>query len=170
MIMADVFRVLFLILGTMITIVGYWLFFEAVAPRTVERSRQLYDGRVWRLLFVGLLIAIPGLIVSIALLNAGAAPVKFIGFTLLFSLILIGLLGSTGMAKHIGTRLESTADRAQPWRSVLRGGTILTITFVLPGIGWFMLLPFTLITGVGAVALSRRAQHEDASELPLAAA
>jgi len=41
-------------------------------------------------------------------------------------------------------------DARLPWRRVLRGGTVLSFAFVLPVIGWFGLLPWTLVSGVGA--------------------
>jgi len=37
-----------------------------------------------------------------------------------------------------------------PWRRVLRGGVVLSFAFLLPVIGWFVLLPWTLVSGVGA--------------------
>lgn len=47
---------------------------------------------------------------------------------------------------------------------MLRGGTILALACVLPGIGWFLLLPYLLLSGLGAVVMSawssRRARHE----------
>ena len=50
--------------------------------------------------------------------------------------------------------MPSPTDASQPWRRVLRGGTVLTLTFLLPFVGWFLILPWTLISGFGAAITS----------------
>ncbi|GMU94214.1 MAG: hypothetical protein AMXMBFR4_32720 [Candidatus Hydrogenedentota bacterium] len=164
MIMADVFKILFLILGSLIVTVSYWLLFEALLPGTVERAKWQYEKRPVRVALVGALIGMPLFIAGLALAN-GAALVKLIGIALVCSLIFLGLLGSTGLARLIGTRLASAADPEFQWRRVLRGGTVLSITFVLPVIGWFFVLPLTLASGLGSLVLAwwearRRARSE----------
>lgn len=158
MIMADVFKILFLILGTLVTIVSYWLLFEALFSQTVERARRQYETRRLRTALVGLGISAPLFIAGLALLS-GHAAVKLAGVVVLSTLILVGLLGSTGLVRHIGLQLNSTTDATHAWRRVLRGGIVLSITFVLPIVGWFFVLPLTLASGVGAVVLSWRANR-----------
>lgn len=161
MIMADVFKILFLVLGTLTTIVSYWLLFEAMAPRMVEGARQAYEERLRRTLWVGLLVVLPALVVGLGLANAPVALFKLIGVTMLMLLVLTGLMGSAGLTRLIGRRLASPDDEAYPWRRVLRGGIVLAISFVLPLIGWFLVLPLTLVTGVGATVLAyRRVRRE----------
>jgi hypothetical protein len=155
MILADVLKILFLVVGTLMTIVSYWLLFEALIPQRLDRLRGVYEARPWRALFMGLLISVPLIIVGLALLNAPAGGAKLAGFVLLFLLTLAGLAGSTGLVRLIGLRLPSAHDTTAPWRRVLRGGIVLSLTFLLPGVGWFVVLPATLISGVGAILLSR---------------
>lgn len=161
MIMSDVFFGLFLILGLMICTVGYWLLAYALFPSRVRHAGRAYAERPWRITAIGAVIAIPGLFLAAALLQAPAGPIKVAGFALLFGLVFTGLVGSAGLAGLVGSRLPSGGDEQAPWRAVLRGGVVLTITFVLPGLGWFVMLPLTLMSGVGAVAsalaASRRA-------------
>lgn len=155
MIMADIFRILFLILGTLIVLVSYWLLSEALFPRMVERARDQYTGHPIKTVIVGLAVAAPLVIVGIGLLKAANPALKFFGAVDLLMLVLIGLLGSAGLTRHIGARLASPSDTLQPWRRVLRGGIVLSLTFVLPLIGWFLVLPVTLVSGFGAAVLSR---------------
>ncbi len=129
MIMADILQILLLILGGIIIVVCYWLLFEAPTPRWVERSRKQYAEHPFRAIFVGIsLLALP-LLATVTLIQS---PAQAIGFFLLFALILMGLLGSTGLARHVGTQLASAADETQPWRRVLRGGAVLAISCVMP--------------------------------------
>lgn len=157
MIMADVLKIFLIVVGFLITFVCYWLLFEAVAPERVKRAQDGYRGRPWRVLLRGVFIGVPAALVGLALLNAGAAPVKLVGAVMLFAVALVALLGSAGLARHIGARLPSQRDATEPWRPVLRGGIVLAICFVLPGVGWFVLLPYALISGFGAACTSVRA-------------
>ncbi|MBI5092710.1 MAG: hypothetical protein HZB26_09755 [Candidatus Hydrogenedentes bacterium] len=150
MIMADVFKILFLILGTLVTVVCYWLLFEACAPARVDRARRNYERRPIRITLLGLLVSAPVIAIGMAMVSAPAGLAKVIGLTLIMLLVLSGLLGSAGLTRMIGQRLESAVDSAQPWRRVLRGGVVLAVSFVMPFIGWFLVLPFALISGVGA--------------------
>jgi hypothetical protein len=127
------------------------LLFEACAPARVERARTNYERRPLRTTLLGLFISAPTIGIGLALSSVPRGPVKLVGLVLIMLTILAGLFGSAGLSRLIGQRLASPADNAQPWRRVLRGGIVLSVSFVLPFIGWFMVLPFTLISGVGAL-------------------
>jgi hypothetical protein len=45
MIMADVWKIVFLILGTQAVMVSYWLLAAALFPGALRRSRAAYDAR-----------------------------------------------------------------------------------------------------------------------------
>ncbi|NUM54876.1 MAG: hypothetical protein HUU46_14615 [Candidatus Hydrogenedentes bacterium] len=158
MIMADVFKILFIILGILITTVAYWLLFEALFRRVVERASVVYETSPYKVVLVGAVVGVPLFIASLGLLQS-AAGLKLIGAVLMSALLLVGLIGSAGLARLIGCRLASATDSAYPWRRVLRGGMVLSITFVLPVVGWFVMLPLTLASGVGALILSRWGQR-----------
>lgn len=156
MIMADIMRIFLIVVGLLIVIVSYWLLSEALFPGMVDRSRLRYSRSPFKTVLLGIVTAAAPVIGGIAMLNAPNPGLKFLGAVILLSTILIGLLGSAGLSRHIGQRLNSPADEAQPWRRVLRGGIVLSLTFVLPLIGWFLILPVTLISGFGAAVLSWR--------------
>lgn len=44
-----------------------------------------------------------------------------------------------------------------PW--VLRGGIVLVPTLLVPLLGWFLLLPWTLVSGFGAALLAWRSRR-----------
>lgn len=164
MIMADVFKILFPVIGTLMSAVCFWLMYQAVFPQAVERCRKTYEDKGVRAFFLGALLAVPSIMVAIALLGTGVPPGQFAGFSILFALMLLALLGSAGFAQLIGHRLPTPGDVAQPWKRVLRGGIILSLTFLFPMIGWFFVIPATLISGVGvslyAIAGARRSAHD----------
>lgn len=170
MIMADVFKILFIILGFLITIVAYWLLFEALFRPLVKRASLAYETHPYRVVIVGAIAGVPIFLASVGLLNS-AAGLKLIGAILMSALVLLALIGSTGLARLVGARLASATDASYPWRRVLRGGVVLSITFVLPIVGWFVVLPLTLASGVGAIIVARwtpRAAEPAPATLPAA--
>ena len=167
MTMANVFMVLFPVLGTLMAMVCCWLLFEALSPTMIGRARERYRQRPMRTFFLGCAIAVPVFFVGIALANAPGGGAKLLGITVLVLLITTGLAGSTGLARHIGCNLGSACDEAQPWRRVYRGAVILAIAFLMPMVGWFLILPVTLLSGVGAAALSIRTPKPKAEPAPL---
>ena len=150
MIMADVWKILFLILGTQAVMVSYWLLAAALFPATLRRARAAYDQRSGRVTVTGLLVAVPTLLVGAGLLQGPHPLLKLIGGVLVSTPVALGLVGSAGLCDRIGAGLPGDADSRLPWRRVLRGGIVLSFAFVLPVIGWFVLLPWTLVSGVGA--------------------
>jgi hypothetical protein len=150
--MADVFMYLFLILGALIIAVSYWLLAEALFGRIVRRARDLYATRPIRVIIVGAVTGIPATFLGIALASNGAAA--SIGIPLLSATVLSGLFGSAGLARLVGEGLPSERDAREPWRAVLRGGSVLSIACVLPFAGWFVLIPVILGSGLGALILA----------------
>ena len=98
MIMADVFKILFLILGTLITIVAYWLLAEALFRRAVERASVVYVTSPYKVSIIGAVVGVPLFLASLGLLNS-AAGLKLFGAILLSGLLLVGLVGSAGLAR-----------------------------------------------------------------------
>jgi hypothetical protein len=156
MIMADVWKIVFIILGTQAVMVSYWLLAAALFPNALARTRAAYDERATRSTITGVMVAVPLLLAGVALLRVPQPLAKLLGALLLSTPVVLGLLGSAGLCDRIGAGLPSDRDAAQPWRRVMRGGAVLSFAFVLPVIGWFLLLPWTLVSGVGASLGARR--------------
>jgi hypothetical protein len=153
MIVADILMWFLLIAGTYIVINGYWLTTQGLFPDFVERCRERIRSTPFKPLLLGLGSAVPGFIIGVAMLRAPNPVLKFAGATLLLLLILVGLLGSAGLAAQVGIGLASFPD-APTWKRVWRGGLVLGLTFILPLIGWLIILPGTLIIGFGAAIQS----------------
>jgi len=154
MIMADVLKIVLLILATMLVFQAHWIASFALFPKQVERCRELY-ARPVMLTVLGLLTIGPLIVLGIFLVQkAGKNPA-----VQLFSLLLFGvptflaLFGSAGLATKIGAGMGSELDDSAPWRRTMRGGIILTICYLLPFAGWFFLTGWTLISGAGAALI-----------------
>src|SRR6266550_2364484 len=146
MIMADILKIVFIILGILIVYVSYWLLAEALFPRLVESAGRHY-GRPVRITFLGLAAALPPVVLGIALSKTPNPLLKFTGVTLLILPGLLGLMGSAGLTFRIGQGLPAPTDTAQPWKRVLRGGIVLAFSFLLPVVGWIIVPLWVLVSG-----------------------
>ncbi|MCI0746709.1 MAG: hypothetical protein L0Y58_15010 [Verrucomicrobia subdivision 3 bacterium] len=175
--MADVLTWFLLITGSILVLNAYWLAAISLAPRLVDKCHINYR-RPLLITALGLLTAAPFLAVAILLGRANNPALKALAFLCVAPGIVFAMTGSAGLARKVGEGLPSTEDDKQPWRRVLRGGIVVALTLLLPLIGWFILFPWTLISGLGAVTLTlwnrRKAraptQHEEGQPHASAAA
>ncbi len=151
--LADVFTVTLTIVGLLTVFVGWWLAMAGLFPRVVERCADRLGAAPIRCFLVGLLCAVP-LIAGVTVLGRVStnAAGKLLSVALVIALILAALAGAAGLALRIGRGLPASADGDEPWRRVRRGGIVLAITY-----GTIVLLPVTLLAGLGALVLARSA-------------
>jgi hypothetical protein len=158
--LADVFTFLFVILGFVIVFNAYWLLATGLFPQFVERCAERMAQPV-KATLVGFCTFVPAVVVGFFISSrAGNSGVKIFGILVVLVAALVALFGSAGLALRVGRGLKSALDEQQPWRAGLRGGIVLTLTFVLPFIGTFVLMPFAFIAGAGAFVLARRQARE----------
>lgn len=162
MIMADVLMWTFIILGFYAIILSYWLVAYALAPKLVSGSRERFEISPWKNILVGLLVGIPIAGIGFAVFAIPNTFFKLFGFSLILLTLLMGLFGSAGLCQKIGSGLPLAKDEGQDWLRVRRGGIVLGLTFIFPLLGWFLVMPLVLISGIGALFLSWRAGRKEA--------
>jgi uncharacterized membrane protein len=153
--MADILKIVFIILGILIIYVSYWLLSEALFPRCVDNASRQYS-RPFRITLTGLAVAIVPVVLGIVLSKTPNPILKFIGITFIVVPGLLGLVGSAGLTLRIGRGLPSPSDETQPWLRVLRGGIVLAFSFLLPFVGWIIIPLWVLVSGLGAFILAVR--------------
>jgi hypothetical protein len=157
MIFADILFWFLMVAGGYLALNAYWLAAVALFRPAVERARLTYATRPVAATLAGLLALVPVALVFFVFAKAAGHPgVRLVTGGLLMVPLVLGLIGSAGLADKIGAGLASPVDEAQPWRRVLRGGAVLALLFVVPLLGWFAMLPLTLASGLGALFLPRR--------------
>jgi hypothetical protein len=153
--LADVFTFLFVILGFIIVYVAYWLMAAGLFPQLVERCAARIGSGPLKTAFVGAITLVPSVAIGIAISSKAPNAVgKIVGIGVALLAMLAALFGSAGLALKVGRGLKSARDAQEPWRVVMRGGIVLALTFVMPFLGTFVLMPFTFIIGAGAFVLS----------------
>jgi hypothetical protein len=152
MLMADVLLGALLILGFIVSFQGLWLVCRAVWPGAVVRSGWILRERPKGAFLVGLVAGFVW-ILAIALV-AQLGPV---GQFLAFGVFCVGFLylscGVSGLVTVIGEGLASPVDADRPWKATLRGGIALGLVYPLPIVGWFLVIPGSLVLGFGAMVM-----------------
>jgi len=165
---ANVLLWLFLTVALYLVFLSHWLVSVSLFPGYVSQCSEQYRRPVIVTL-VGLLALFVPVAVGTALLNILPPALKWIGLVIIGAPILIGLFGAAGLARRIGEGMPSPVDGAQPWKRVLRGGTALALTFLLPILGQLIAIPLVLASGLGASLLtwfSMRKQRKLSPVLP----
>ncbi len=148
MLMADTMAIFLVILGFMLAFPGLWLTCMGVWPSLVEGSRQRCEKGLIKSFFIGLPITVAMVIaVSIVGKTEGIGQASAIGIVCLF--VLYSNIGVAGLVTLIGNRLPSPADAERPWKATIRGGVVLELSYLLPLLGWFVILPITWLIGCG---------------------
>ncbi|MCA9286821.1 MAG: hypothetical protein KDA22_16470 [Phycisphaerales bacterium] len=145
---AHVYTWLFIHLGVFLVAAAYYAVGAAVLPRLTARSEARFARRPWLPALVGVAVSVPWVVIGIALLPGGG-PKALVGAILLGLWMVAGLVGGAGMAQHIG-RLGSAPTG---WCTVARGGLLIALTWALPIVGWVVMLPLSLATGLGCLVL-----------------
>jgi hypothetical protein len=97
-----------------------------------------------------LLFTVVPVTVGLVIANVVPPALKWVGILIVTVPIIAGLLGAAGLARRVGCGMPAPVDELQPWRRVLRGGTALALTFLLPLLGQLIVIPLVLASGVGA--------------------
>lgn len=71
---------------------------------------------------------------------------------------LLALAGVSGQVVRMAARTAHDGESANSWAASRRAATILTLSYILPGAGWAVILPLSLLTGLGCAILSLRAE------------
>jgi len=153
MLMADTMSIFFVILGMMLAFPGLWLLCRGLWPKAVATAADRCRKNLWSSFLVGLPITIVMIVVTRILFSVLGPVGKIAGVGVVCLYMLQAHTGVSGLATSIGHRLLSPLDEQRPWRSTLRGGVVLELTYLLPILGWFVILPASIIIGSGAATL-----------------
>jgi hypothetical protein len=154
-------------IGVLLVIVGYATCGHAMLPRAVESGRRRLERAPVRTALKGLAISVPWVGVAIVLMNLPNGALKFAGVLLGLSWLAIALVGTSAVALQVGGRGESGPAR---WTHVARGGAFVALTWMLPVLGWFVVMPLTLACGLGSlIGRAPTTQPSDTAALPTGA-
>lgn len=151
--MADTMSIFFVILGMMLALPGLWLLCRGLWPEAVAAAADRCSKRLWISFIAGLPTTIVMIVLTKTLFSLLGPAGKIAGVGVVCLYMLQAHTGISGLATSIGRRLAAPLDEQRPWRSTLRGGVVLELAYLLPILGWFVILPASMIIGSGAANL-----------------
>jgi hypothetical protein len=154
MLMADVMSITLSILGFLLAQQGLWLISRALWPRRLAAATLRCRRNPVASFLVGLPVTAAWIFgVTLAGKAFGAAG-QVAAFALFILYWVYANVGTAGFVTHVGQRLSSPADEARPWAATVRGGVAVELAWLVPFVGWFGVLPVSVILGAGATTLS----------------
>jgi len=152
MLLDDVFFYFLIGIGALLSLPALWLLMRARWPHRTAKLRRVAEGRVWLSFLTGLLPLVAVIAVdTIMLKKVKTGDPGVLAISVLFTGLAVtwGFAGMAGLATLIGEKLPGSGTNDPAWKSTLRGGVILVCVFAMPYIGWFALLPLSIVTGAG---------------------
>ena len=166
---ANVLLWVFLTVAFYFVFLSHWLVSASLFPEFTEKCQEQYRRPVIVTL-VGLMATVVPIVAGVLITNVAPPALKWIGIAIASAPIIGGLFGSAGLARKVGVGMPTPIDEAQPWRRVLRGGSALALTFLLPLFGQFIVIPLVIASGVGAGLMARFSKRNSGQTPALAAA
>jgi hypothetical protein len=156
MLMADTMAIFFVILGLLLAFPGLWLLCRGLWPRAVAGAAAICGKGLIKSFVVGMPVTAAMIFLAAVMSRFGGAG-KIASAVMICLYLMIANCGVAGLAAVVGERLASPAGKMgseAPWRVTLRGGVAIGLASLLPILGWFVILPVSMMVGCGANLLS----------------
>jgi hypothetical protein len=155
--MEQLFRVLVIFLLLALSLFGFFAVMNVLFPRQVSRTQNILQQTYGRSFWIGLVNILFFLPIALLLFSLGdgtAGPLKVI-LTIPALFLLAALLGlaSFGLLSIVNMVGERTVPDQSTLKQIFWGTFLLSLACALPFVGWFLLLPYVLMIGVGATIL-----------------
>ena len=154
MLMADTLAIFFVILGLLSAFPGLWLLCRGLWPNMVASSADRCRNGLIKPILVGAPLSAAVIVFAIVFAKFPGGLGAIVSAAIICAFAMVANAGVAGFATCIGERLASPVDAARPWKATLRGGIVLELSYLLPVLGWFVILPLSIIIGCGAATLS----------------
>jgi hypothetical protein len=143
------------------TLVGLFIVMNALFTSWIARTCQAAETQAARSFLVGLvnLVFVGALISAVIALadNTGLDFVIVLAVLLAAALAIAATFGLAAMVQVIGARLMPGGQGLRP---AIWGTVSLTLGCLTPYVGWFGLLPYVVIRGLGAFVLMLFGKHQ----------
>jgi len=151
--MADITAIFGILLLVGIAFPGmlaaWWLLF----PATVDRARLRLESTPWQTFWFGGVITAATIIPTVLLLALPFGPAKFAGWFIIALLVGLSSLGSAGIAAKMAQTLSGRSGFSQA-AAFVSGAVALELAVIFPVIGWFFVLPLTIVSALGATGFA----------------
>jgi hypothetical protein len=153
----NVWGIALIVAGFLAALVSFQLLMHAVFPTWAERATDELRRRATTSALVGagvLLVTVVVAGVAFTVFGKLGGPGKIANGLIVAALAFPLAMALGVVSRFVGERMPSPADAGRPWRATLRGAVTCALAFVTPVVGWFVLLPAAVATGLGAMTLA----------------
>jgi hypothetical protein len=150
MIMADTLAIFLVVVGFLLALPGLWLLCRGLWPEAVTATAEDCRRGLLFPFLVGLPITVAAFFTTVAASKALGPASGFASVGVVCLFVIFASVGIAGLTTSIGAKLPSPADIDRPWQATIRGSVVLELAFLLPILGWFVILPSALIIGSGS--------------------
>lgn len=155
--MSDIGQLLVIIILLLVGVSACFLVLNALFSARLTRTKTIAQSMPGRSFGSGLVNFVFFAVIAMALLSVAESAGPFIKGILRISAVLILIVlsivlsfGLAGMSNLIGERIFPDFPA---WKQSLWGTVCLALACALPFVGWFLLLPYVGLIGIGAVIL-----------------
>jgi hypothetical protein len=153
--MTETFQIALLAAALLVCLAAYFAVLAAFFPHRVAKTERICAEAPGRALLAGFVnLVFLGVLFLVFYTAAGRASAELQQLVAGLFLFLVGVglsFGLAGLVELAGARLVPT--RARAGRSAV-GAITLSLACALPFVGWFGLLPYAALTGLGGFILS----------------
>jgi hypothetical protein len=138
--------------------IGMAVWFHAWWPHAGERVHQMYQWRGAKCFWLGAINTVVGLFVAALMIASGT--LTLIGLLLITALLALATTGYAAAYLNLGLQLISPAGSQSKVRTVVLGGIVTELSFLVPVLGQILSLG-VLFRGLGAAVLALMAWRRD---------
>ncbi|NKQ37278.1 MAG: hypothetical protein HF973_16885 [Chloroflexi bacterium] len=152
--MADVYTVLFIVIGILISVPALLVALNLLMPQVTERAARRLDKSPGKSFAVGLPVTAVLLFWSLANFESNVGLLQTSAFIILFLWMALGAIGGAGVSRLLGRRIAPLSDNHSDIHFLLRGAIVYELAALVPFVGWFIFAPIVGIMAVGAAVLA----------------
>ena len=157
---AEVYTWFFIHVGILFVSAAWMTASALLCPEITARGASGIARRPWLTFIIGFAFFLTG-VVTFAVMNLiPFAGTKFIAAVIGLCVILFSLFGAGALVRYLASHGDTRPDEISI-RSLYAASLLLSLTWLLPLLGWFVALPVSMILGLGSLFMScsRRPQY-----------
>lgn len=154
LVIGDVLAIVAALVGSAITVWALVMALSMLFVRRVEVAAESVERHPWGAALLGF-----GLIATVGLVGTTLAAVpmplvKLMGLTILLVLSVLAMVGIGGLSHLISRRVRAYAPETTPYQALVKGSSLIVMAGFVPFVGWFLVGPVVIMTGLGACAMA----------------
>lgn len=155
--MPEILRLFLVVILLTAGLIAYFLVAGALFPQRLAKTRSLINSAPGRSFGVGLVNFVFFTVIAVVLFSLAENTGPFIKGLLTIPALLITafllVMLSFGLSATAGLLGERIFPELPAWKQSACGTICLSFACAVPFVGWFLLLPYTGLIGIGAFIL-----------------